>query len=256
MNLDQFTHLALVRPGTAVLMSMPGYRDMLRGSNIRPFVDLQRLRITLDGVAPERLTVAGVHVAGEPAVAAAARRVAAMRQQEPIWRGDSQLRATSWVDGSGVDRGLAVHDGAFVIAARDSLPALLGSGEGERVTGMSRLRERVVLVVSIEDAARYLPSLQACALQALRVSIAASGDRPQLSVRGDYKAASFANAAPACLRGLGGDAAQLTVLIAWLSRAESAAGSYSTKLNSGVTSEEIQQLLDELAWALRTAGRA
>jgi hypothetical protein len=237
-------------------MSLPGFRDLLRGSNIRPFTDLQRLRITLDGVAPERLTVAGVHVAGERAVVDAARRVAAMRQQEPIWRGDSQLRATSWVDGSGVDRGLAVHEGAFVIAARDNLPAILGSSQGERVAGMSRLRERVVMVLSIEDAARYLPGLQACALQALRVSVAASGDRPQLSVRGDYKAASFAKAAPECLRGLGGDAAQLSGLVAWLSRAESAAGSYSTKLNIGVTSAEIQQLLDELAWALRNAGRA
>jgi uncharacterized protein YjbI with pentapeptide repeats len=105
----QFEHIALVRPGTAVLMAVPGFRDVLRGSNIRPFNDLERVRITLSGAEAEKLIVAGVHVGGEAAVRDAAKRVAAMRRQEPIWRGDSSLQATSWVDGTNVDRGLALH---------------------------------------------------------------------------------------------------------------------------------------------------
>jgi hypothetical protein len=253
----QLEHIALVRPGTAVLMSIPGFRDMLRGSSIRPFSDLERLRITLTDVAPEKLTIAGVHVEGEQALRDAARHVAAMRQQEPVWRGDSSLQATSWVDGSGVDRGLAIHDGAFLIGARESLPAMLSSSSTEdRVDGLSRLRKRVILSLAIEDAARYLPSLPACGLEALRVSVATTGRGQRLSVRAEFETASAARDAPKCLRALGEAAAPLSRLVAWLTQAEVVAGSFSTQYNAGVTSGEIQELLDELAWALRNAGRA
>jgi hypothetical protein len=90
--------LALARPTIALLMAMPGYADVLRGSGIRPLLDLQRLRLRLAGLAPERLVVAGVHHEGDRALVAAAERVAAMRDQAPVWRGDDDFRATSWVD--------------------------------------------------------------------------------------------------------------------------------------------------------------
>lgn len=253
-----FDRAVLVRPGLAIVMSVPGLRDMLRGSNIRPFFDLERLRITLSDASPERLVVAGVHADGEQAMRDAAARIAAMRRQEPVWRGDSTLRATSWVDGSGLDRGLAMHAGAFLIGARESLPAVLGDARSEdRIESLSRMRKRVMFVVSIEAAARYLPILARCSLQGLHVSIASTpADTQRMSLRADYETATAAGVAPECLQTLGKRIEPLSRIAGWLAQASSEPGSFSTQLNVGVTNAEIQSLLDELAWTLRSAGRS
>jgi hypothetical protein len=249
-----FVRMGLMRPAIALLMSVPGYRDTLRGSGIQPFSDLQRLRIRMAGLAPERLAVAGVHTGGEPALVGVAERVAAMRNRQPVWRGDADLRATSWVDGSGVDRGLAVHGGAFVIAERSAMPAMLGAGgPADGVASLSRMREHVVVLLTIEDAARYLPVVQPCALQSLRVSVAESGGRYRMTVNAHYRAASVADRAPSCLRALGAGAAEISNLVDWLARARSAPGSFSASLQLEVTNDDVEELLDQLAWALRSA---
>jgi hypothetical protein len=253
----QLERMALVRPTIALLMAMPGYADILRGSGIQPLSDLSRARVRVLGLSPERLSLAGVHVAGEAAVVTAAERVAAMREQAPEWRGDSDLRATSWVDGSGFDRGLAVQGGAFVIAARSALPGLLATEDAVR--SASKLRERAFVDIWMEDAPRYLPGVEACALQALRVSLtdAASGQRMLLSAQ--YKTGSAARAGAACWRALDANAdarhGQWKTIASWLARAESSEG-FGVQLNLGVTSDDIQRLFDELAWALRSAKRA
>jgi hypothetical protein len=249
-----FVRMGLMRPAIALLMSVPGYRDTLRGSGIQPFSDLQRLRIRMAGLAPERLAVAGVHTGGEQALVGVAERVAAMRNRQPVWRGNADLRATSWVDGSGVDRGLAVRGGAFVIAERSAMPAMLGAGgPADEVASLSRMREQVVVLLTIEDAARYLPVLQPCALQSLRVSVAESGSRSRMTVNAHYRAASFADRAPSCLRALGDGAAAISDLVDWLARAQSAPGSFSASLQLEVTNDDVEELLDQLAWALRSA---
>lgn len=254
---QELARMALVRPAIGLLMSVPGYRDLVRGSGIRPFSDLQRLRMTLTGVSAERLTLAGVHLGGAQALTEAAARVAAMRDRQPTWRGDADLRATSWIDGSGVDRGLAVHDRAFLIAARTAMPAILGAdGPAARVERMSHMRKRVVILLAIEDAARYLPALQTCALQALRLSVAADGDGYRMALTAHYEAESFAHHAPTCLRALDERAAQLSSVVEWLARARNTPGSYSAGLTMGMTHENIAKLLEELAWALRSAERA
>ena len=254
-KLDRF---ALARPAIALLMAVPGYADVLRGSGIRPLLDLARLRVRVMSLAPERLLIAGVHSAGEQALVAAAERVAAMRDRAPEWRGDSELRATSWVDGLDADRALALQGGAFVIAQRSALPQLLGSSAGaQRVAEASQLRERVFVLLSLEDAPRYLPRTEACALQALRVSIAESGDAPRIALTAHYKTASLANAAPACLRNLPPELREsMPTILGWLAQATAHERASSAQLTTGVTSEEIQKLFDELAWALRTARRA
>lgn len=252
----QFEHLALVRPGIAVLMAVPGFRDVLRGSSIRPFNDLERLRISIRGADPEKLMVAGVHVGGEEAVREAAQRVAAMRRQEPIWRGDSKLRATSWVDGTAADRGLAVRDGAFLIGARASMPALLGSTSEEPVQEASRLRKRVILLVTVDDAPRYLSGASKCALEAFRLSIATQGDRQRISLHADYETSAAARAAAQCLHPVGGGAAPDSELLGWLARAQVAPDSSSTRLTTEVSNAQIQSLLDGLAWVLRSVGRS
>jgi hypothetical protein len=249
-----FVRMGLMRPAIALLMSVPGYRDTLRGSGIQPFSDLQRLRIRMSGLAPERLAVAGVHTGGEQALVGVAERVAAMRNRQPVWRGNADLRATSWVDGSGVDRGLAVRGGAFVIAERGAMPAMLGAGgPADEVASLSRMREHVVVLLTIEDAARYLAVVQPCALQSLRVSVAESGGRYRMTMNAHYRAASFAERAPSCLRALGAGAAEISNLVDWLARAQSAPGSFSASLQLEVTNDDVEDLLDELSWALRSA---
>jgi len=250
--------LALARPTIALLMAMPGYADILRGSGIRPLMDLQRLRLRLSGVQPERLIVAGVHHAGDAALVAAAERIAAMRDQTPVWRGDDDFRATSWVDGSAIDRGLAVHGGAFVIAPRQAMPELLGrSATEESVQAVSRLRDRVLTLITIEDAARYLPQLDSCELQALRISVADAGAGPRMTLAAHYKTASLANDAAACLQKVGPEVGdQMPTLLAWLARAQVGEGSGSAQLTIGVNSNDIEKLFNELAWALRSARRA
>jgi hypothetical protein len=252
-----FEHSVLVRPGIAILSSVPGLRDLLRGSDIRPFYDLDRLRITLTDLTPQALVVAGVHTKGEQGVREAAKRIAAMRQREPVWRGDSKLQATSWIDGSGLDRGLAMHDAAFLIGARESLPGLLGDAvSDDRVDSLSRLRKRVVFALAIEEVSRYVPVLSACALQALRVSIASTvADSHRMSLQAEYETSNAARESPRCFAGLGDRAAPLSALVAWLAQAPSTPGSFSAHFNSGITNDEIQALLDELAWVLRSAGR-
>jgi hypothetical protein len=251
----QFEHLALLRPGIAVLMAVPGFRDVLRGSSIRPFDDLERLRVSIRGADPEKLMVAGVHVGGENAVRDAARRVAAMRRQEPIWRGDSKLQATSWVDGTTADRGLAVRDGAFLIGARSSMPALLGSSSEDPVREASRLRKRVIILLTIDDAARYLPGASKCSLEAFRLSIAAQGDTQRISLRADYETSAAARAAAQCLRPVEGGSAPDSELLGWLARAQVLPDSSTTQLSTEVMNAQIQSLLDGLAWVLRSVGR-
>jgi hypothetical protein len=251
---QQLESLALVRPTIALLMAMPGYADILRGSGIQPLSDLSRVRVRVLGLAPERLTLAGVHVAGEAAVVSAAERIAAMRAQALDWRGDSDLRATAWVDGSGVDRGLAVQGGAFVIAGRAALPRLLDNRK-DAVRSASQLRERAFVDLWIEDAPRYLQGVEACGLQALRISIAAGGSGHRMLLTAQYKTASAARGAPACWRDADADASWKAIA-SFLARAEAGEGTFGAQLTLGVTSDDIQRLFDELAWALRSARRA
>jgi hypothetical protein len=151
-----------------------------------------------------------------------------------------------------------VHGGAFVIAPRQALPELLGkSATEDSVQAVSRLRDRVLTLITIEDAARYLPQLETCELQALRISVADSGGSPRLTLAAHYKTASLANDAPACLQRLGPElGAQLPTLLAWLVRAQVGEGGASAQLSTGVNSNDIEKLFNELAWALRSARRA
>jgi len=252
MDVETLGSRALVRPGLGFLMAVPGLRETLRGSGIRPFIDLRRARIRLPGRAAQRLALAGTHVGGERALQAAAEGVAAMRGQQLNWRGDSDLRASSWVDGSGVDRGLAVHGDAFLIAERSALPALLGGKQpGQRVRALSQLGERVLLVLAVEDVAVYVPGLRPCELVALRVSIAESGPGYRLALTAHYRTPSAASRAQRCLRELPASPSQVSSLVAWLARAASEHSSHATSLKMGVTGEDIEQLLNGLAWALR-----
>jgi hypothetical protein len=252
MDIEAFNARALVRPGLSFLMAVPGVRDALRGSGIRPFIDLRRARIRLSGRGADRLALAGAHVGGERALLTAAEGVAAMRGQQLSWRGDSDLRASSWVDGSGVDRGVAVHGDAFVIAQRQALPALLsGQQPGQRVRAMSQLRERALLALTIEDLAIYLPALRPCELDAVRLSIALAGDGYRLSLTAHYRRPSSASAGQRCLRELPARPAQISRLLEWLALATNEPASHATSLKIGVSGEEIEQLLNGLAWALR-----
>ncbi|HMI91316.1 MAG TPA: hypothetical protein VK509_08130, partial [Polyangiales bacterium] len=94
MDVETLGSRALVRPGLGFLMSVPGLREALRGSGIRPFIDLRSARIRVPGRAPERLALAGTHVGGEQALLSAAEGVAAMRGRQLNWRGGSDLRAS------------------------------------------------------------------------------------------------------------------------------------------------------------------
>jgi hypothetical protein len=171
-----------------------------------------------------------------------------------VWRGDSDLRATSWVDGSGVDRGLALREGIFVIAARADLPEMLGSdAASKRVAELSKMREGAVMLLTIEDAARYVPRLRECEAQALRLSVAASDHGYRMALTAQYKNASLAKQAQACVRTLEPTQAGIPRLMDWIARARSTAGSYSTNLQTEVDSDDVQELLGELAWLLRSS---
>lgn len=254
LDIAQLQHLALVRPTTAFLVVVPGYNDMLLGANLRPFSDLERLSIRIAGTSGATLTLAGVHTGGEDALRTAAERVAAMRRQRPIWRGNSALRATSWVDGSRVDRGLAIHDGAFVIAPRASMPALLGERDpSTRVAELSKLHARVVLAATLEDVTNYISELDGCGLSALHVSLATLGDDYRLALIASYTDDQRAAAARACSTAHAGEKSRL--LSSWLADATATAGEYTTSLHTRVTHAEIERLLDELGWGLRRAQR-
>jgi hypothetical protein len=248
-------HLTLIRPTHTLLMSVPGYRDVMRGSGIRPFSDLTLLHVQLAGLEPAQLVVAGVHFRGETPLLEAATRMASIREREPIWRGNATLRATSWIDGSGVDRGFAVHEGAFVIGARGSMPGLLGStAPGERVAQLSRLRKRVVLRFSLEDAGHYLPSLGSCELQALYISVAAYPHAYRMSLGAEYGSANAAQHAAACLAH---SEMQAPRLLAWLTMTSSASTPQGNnyQLNTEVTRGDIEALFEELGRGLRRSGR-
>lgn len=251
----ELERLVLLRPMLTLLMAVPGYREVFRGSSIRPFSDLRLLRVFLAGLRAERLVVAGVHARGEDALVQAADRVAAMRSLEVDWRGDSDLRATSWIDNSGIDRGFAVHDAAFVIGPRERLPAILGAkAPGDRVVELSKLRRQVVMACLVEDAGVYLPALSACGLQSLQVSVAARGDDLRMSLAANYASSAFAAAAAACL-----DESQTGPrtpnLIAWLKAASGATGSYSSQLRTSLSRVQVEHLFDEISAALRHAAR-
>jgi hypothetical protein len=254
MDVETLGSRALVRPGLGFLMAVPGLREALRGSGIRPFIDLRSARIRLAGRAPERLTLAGTHTGGERALLAAAEQTAAMRGRQLNWRGDDTLRASSWVDGSGVDRGLALHGDAFVIAERSAMPALLAAQQpGLQVRALSQLREHAVLALAVEDAALYFPGMQPCELDAVRLSIATSGTGYRLALTAQYRRPSAASAAPHCLREHTASPDPLSRLVDWLERAESKPESHTTSLKIGVTGDDVEQLLNGLAWALRPA---
>ncbi len=253
----QLLQMVLIRPVITLLMSVPGYSTMLRGSGIDPFIDFRRLRIRLTAPAPNRLVLAGTHDGGERALLDAAHRVAAMRKRQPVWRGGADLRATSWVDGSGVDRGFAVHQDAFLIAPRSAMPTLLGTeAPAARIMRMSWIQSPVVLRLTVEDARRFLPGLDRCALQALSLSVSAgAGGAPRAALISHYESASSANQSRACLRALPAGGAQLSLLVEWLATSRGRPDSYSRKLKKRVTRDQFRQLIEELAWAFRAAGR-
>jgi hypothetical protein len=254
LDIAQLQQLALVRPTTAFLVAVPGYSEMLLGANLRPFSDLTRLSVRIAGRSAATLTLAGVHTAGEDALRLAAERVAAMRRQRPVWRGNSALRATSWVDGSRVDRGLAIHDGAFVIAPRASMPALLGERDpSARVSELSKLRARVVLAATLENVGDYIKELDGCGLSALHVSIATLADDYRLALTASYTDDRCAADARACASKHAAEKSRL--LSGWLADAKATAGEYTTSLHTRVTHAEIEQLLDELGWGLRRMQR-
>jgi hypothetical protein len=85
----------IVRAPIALLQAVPGYRDMLRGSDVAPFANLQRLRVYLPGLSAQRLVLAGVHSGGEAELVRSAERIAATRERVPNWRGSSELRAAA-----------------------------------------------------------------------------------------------------------------------------------------------------------------
>lgn len=241
--------MVIVRSPSALLGTLPGYRDMLRGSDINAFANLERLRIFLPDISARQLTLAGMHAGGEPELMRAAERVAASRAQSTIWRGGSALRGTAWIDGSGYDRGLAVHGNAFLIGPRGALPRLLGDeAPGERVAELSKTRRGVLLLLELHAVDRYLPALQPCGLQSLRISVSVA---QRLSVRARYASASQAAEAGTCLTRLSGASSELRLLRELLGRASPARHDELSLLNTGVTHEEIARLLDELCWSLR-----
>jgi len=254
---QKIVQMVLISPVTTLLVSIPGYGDVLRGSQIRPFVNLKSLRVRLTTLASGRLVLAGQHSGGEQAILDAAQRVAAMRNQELVWRGDPALRATSWVDPSGADRGLAVHQGAFIIGPRTAMAALLKTDRPDkRVLRMSRLHARAYFALTIEDASRYLPGVDTCALQALRLSLKSNGrGTNRLDLTADYRSALYATGASACFRGLQQGGSQLSILANWLARAQGSSSGYTRKLQIGITSGDVEQLIDALSWSIRTARR-
>jgi hypothetical protein len=125
------------------------------------------------------------------------------------------------------------------------------------VQAVSKLRDRVLALIAIEDAPRYLPSVEACALQALRISLAEVAGGVRLSLAVHYQTASRAREGSDCL---GSQAAELTVqmpvLSSWLARAQFREGTASGQLDAGVHGSEVEKLFSELGWALRRARRA
>lgn len=255
---QKFVQMALISPVTTLLVSVPGYGDLIRGSQIRPFVDLISLRLRLTSFAPGQLVLAGRHKGGEQALLEAAQRIASMRNREPVWSGGPQLRSTSWVDGSGADRALAVHHGAFLIAPRATMATLLSVDPPQnRILEMSRLHKRAYFDLKVEDASRYLPEIGSCALQAIRLSLGSGTDSAaRLELIANYKSAWHATRARACLQGLQKGGTQLSFLANWLATAEGSANSYTRRLQIGIAIRDIDRLIDALSWAIRTSSRA
>jgi hypothetical protein len=248
----ELQRMVIVRSPSALLAALPGFRDILRGADIRPFEQLRTLRVFLPGFSAAKLTLAAEHVEGEAAIMQAAQRIAAAREQVPSWRRSSELQATAWLDGTSQDRGIAVHGSTFLIGPRRSLPGLLGEqAPGDQVDHLVKLRRGVVAAVTLYDVPRYLPLLQPCQLRNLRISVSAA---LRLHLQAEYDAAENAARSASCLTSLGEAADQLRTLRQLLKRATAAPdGSSRFELKTEVTDDEIARLLDELSWALRRA---
>lgn len=247
LALEALQQLVIVRSPSALLAALPGYRDMLRGSDLLPFGNLQRLRVFMPGLSPERLVLAGVHRGGEPELMRAAQRVAASRERVPKWKGDASLRATSWVDGSGFDRGIAVHADAFLIGARTQLPRLLGEAQSSaRVADLSSMRGDGLVLLALDAVERYVPALSACELRKLRLTVSRA---LQLQLTATYESAATAARAADCLASVPEAHGELSFVSALLTRARP--HEQQSRLNTGVTREDVARLLDELCWSLR-----
>ena len=246
--------LVIVRATNALLHAVPGYRDILRGSDLAAFSNLERVRVFLPGLAPERLVIAGVHRGGESEMVGSAERIAASRERVPMWRGSSALRAAAWLDGSGYDRSLALHGGAFVIGGRSQLPRLLGEQpDPSRVDRLSSARGDTMLALVIRNVSRYVPVFASCHLHNLSLSITST---LQLRIEAGLASATDAARFPACVEQLGDDARELRYLTELLARSAVEPERAQARLVTGVTSEQITRLLDELAWALRRVARS
>jgi hypothetical protein len=247
----ELQRLVIVRSPSALLAALPGYRDILRGSDINPFDQLRALRVFLPGLSAERLMLAGVHSGGEAELMQAAERIARSRERVPSWRGSSQLRAAAWLDGSGFDRGLAVHGDAFAIGARRELPQLLG--RDARVAALSKTKRGVLVVAALHDVAHYLPALRPCQLRSLRISIS---EALRLQLQAEYESAPDTARAATCLTSLGDATIPLRATRELLARATAGVGSTHSQLRTEVTRDEIAKLLDEICWSLRRLARA
>lgn len=249
----ELQQLVIVRAPTALLQAVPGYRALLRGSDVAAFSNLDRLRVFLPGLSAERLVLAGVHSGGEAEVVRAAERVASTRERVPTWRGSSELRAAAWIDGSGFDRGLAVHGAAFLIGGRAQLPGLLGEqAPGTRVDKLSLTRPEVLFSAVLRNVEHYLPVLASCQLRTLSISITRA---LRISLSAELDTDADASRVRVCAAN-SGDSSELRYLSELLGQAVVEPGRARMRLNTGATSEEISRLLDELCWALRRITRS
>jgi hypothetical protein len=110
-----------------------------------------------------------------------------------------------------------------------------------------------MLLITLQDVPQYLPAFAACGLHRLRISVSAD---LRISVSIEYQTPANAARGPACLAELQGAGPELRHTREMLARAAAISGSDRAQLNSGVTREEIEQLLDELCWSLRRLARA
>lgn len=183
----------------------------------------------------------------------ATERTAATRGLVPSWKSADGVDASSWVDGSNIDRAVAITDTAFVVAARREMPKVLGhAGPSKRVARLSELSGRQFLTLRWQAPAHYLPGLSGCKLDSLRLSFADTnaGTGGQATLRARYASAGAARDAAQCLRNR-----QVGTPLQWLSERLTAArtseGSRNASLTWNASSEALSEALEGIAWATR-----
>jgi hypothetical protein len=168
-----------------LLGAIPDWQMLLRGSEIDPVRDLDRLLIASPNFRRANVVIAGKHPLGRAEVEKIAEKMSGAHGRTATWQEVNGIPQAPWIADDNTERSLAMVGGKeFVIARNEDIPRVLsvaavraargadaGVGATSLIDGLLKIDEPVVVELEVEGAKRYVLGGQRGIPESLKASI-------------------------------------------------------------------------------------